>query len=168
MSLIQTRSVCIHDPLNSYLMMDLLDLVVFLERLQSYPQLPLEHVIYLGELYKLSASSNAEIRLRFYQVALIDYNSPSAKAFAGAAVKWVVGDDGTGIIKGRMKFCRPVFRAVGKVDRQMAIKVFEENQDAFHPIARKMIERVCFHFCVVVRIIDVLTQDLELVGLRAR
>ena len=145
MGLIQTRSVCIHCPFNnSRLMMDLLDLVVFLERLQSYPQLPLEHVIYLGKLYKLSESPNAEIRLRFYQVALSDYDSPSAKAFSGAAVKWVVGDDGTGIVKGRMKFCRPVFRAVGKIDRQMAVKVFEEKQDAFHPIARKLIEKVCF------------------------
>ena len=142
MDLIQTRSVCIQGPLNSCVMMDLLDLVVFLERLQSYPQLPLEHIIHLGKVYKISASPNAEIRLRFYQVALTDYNSPSAKAFVGAALKWVVGDDGTGIIKGRMKFCRPIFRAVGKIDRQMAIRVFEEKKDAFHPIARKMIEKV--------------------------
>ena len=143
-------------------MMDLLDLVVFLQRLQSYSQLSLEHVTHLGKLYKLSTSPNGEIRLRFYLVAFTDYNSPSAKAFAGAAVKWVVGDDGTGIIKGRMKFCRPVFQAVGKIDRQMAIKVFEEKQDAFHPIARKMIEKVCFHSYFIVRIIDVKIQDLKL------
>lgn len=57
-------------------------------------------------------SSNAEIRLRFYEVALLDPLTLAAKRFASEAAKWVVGDDGTGVVKGRMKFCRPVFRLV--------------------------------------------------------
>ena len=55
-----------------------------------------------------------------------------------------MGKDGSGVIKGRMKFCRPVFRAVRKVDADLAKLVFEPLKYAFHPIARKMIEKVSF------------------------
>jgi hypothetical protein len=86
--------------------------VVFLERLQSYAALPSSHILHLSSLYHFSKSSNAEIRLRFYEVALIDPLTPAAKLFASEAAKWVVGEDGTGVVKGRMKFCRPIFRYV--------------------------------------------------------
>jgi leukotriene-A4 hydrolase len=113
-----------------------------LERLQSYPVLPSPHISHLGSLYRLSSSSNAEIRLRFYEVALADPKSIAAKSFAPEAAKWIVGDDGTGVVKGRMKFCRPVFRAVHKVDPILSVSVFSKSKDAFHPIARKLIEKV--------------------------
>ena len=66
------------------------------------------------------------------------------------AANWVVGKDGSGVIKGQMKFCRPVFRAVRKVDADLAKQVFEPSKYAFHPIARKMIENVSFKdfYCV--------------------
>jgi leukotriene-A4 hydrolase len=116
--------------------------VVFLEHLQSYPALPSSHVSHLGKLYHLSTSPNAEIRLRFYGVALADPSSPAAKIFSLEAAKWVVGDDGTGVVKGRMKFCRPIFRAVHKVDQKLSIAVFSKSKEGFHPIARKLIEKV--------------------------
>ena len=119
-------------------------LVAFLERLQTSPPLPSLLVNHLGTVYKFSASPNAEIRFRFYQVALADPSSVAAKAFAVEAANWVVGKDGSGVIKGRMKFCRPVFRAVRKVDEDLAKQVFEPSKYAFHPIARKMIEKVSF------------------------
>ncbi|EDR02480.1 uncharacterized protein LACBIDRAFT_253885 [Laccaria bicolor S238N-H82] len=103
----------------------------FLERLQTFPPLPSLLVNHLGTVYKFSTSPNAEIRFRFYQVALADPSSVAAKAFA----------DGSGVIKGRMKFCRPVFRAVRKVDADLAKRIFEPSKYAFHPIARKMIEK---------------------------
>lgn len=121
-------------------------IVVFLERLQSYPQLPVQHVTHISKLYGLSATPNAEIRLRFYELALTDPKSPSAKAFASEAANWVVGDDGSGAIKGRMKFCRPIFRAVGRVDKELAVRVFTGKKDAFHPIAKKLIEKVCCEY----------------------
>ena len=120
---------------------------MFLERLQSYSALPLSHVSHLGKIYDIANTTNAEIRLRFYEVALLDPSSDSAKGFARGAAEWVVGRDGTGIIKGRMKFCRPVFRAVGKVDRTLAVEVFEKDKEAFHPIAKKLIEKVCPNSC---------------------
>jgi len=116
-------------------------IIVFLERLQSYPALPSSHISYLGKLYHLSTIPNAEIRLRFYMVALVDPSSPAAKSFAPEAANWVVGDDDTGVVKGRMKFCRPIFRAVYKVDQRLSVAVFSKSKDAFHPIARKLIEK---------------------------
>ena len=59
-----------------------------------------------------------------------------------AAAKWVTGNDGTGIIKGRMKFCRPVFRAVFRVDASVARDEFVQFKLSFHPIARRLIEKV--------------------------
>ncbi|RDB24666.1 Leukotriene A-4 hydrolase [Hypsizygus marmoreus] len=116
-------------------------IIVFLERLQSFPQLPLAHVTHLSTLYKLSTTPNAELRLRFYELAFTDPKSEAAKAFAGEAARWVVGDDGSGVVKGRMKFCRPIFRAVARVDRGLALEVWGGRKEAFHPIARKLIEK---------------------------
>lgn len=117
--------------------------MVFLERLQSYPPLPSDLILYLGSLYNLSTTSNAEIRLRFYEVALVDPSSAAAKMLADEAAKWVIGDDGSGVVKGRMKFCRPVLKAVAKVDKALAIENWEKAKMAFHPIARKLIDLVC-------------------------
>lgn len=118
-------------------------IVVFLDRLKTYPPLPLSHISHLGTLYRVSTTSNAEIRLRFYAIALADPQSSTAKLYASEAVNWAVGDDGTGIVKGRMKFCRPIFRDVHKVDSELSVAVFTRFKDAFHPIARKLIEKVC-------------------------
>jgi len=117
--------------------------VVFLERLQSFPALPKAHIDFIGEVYGLSNTANAEIRLRFYEVALLDPVSPAASVYAELAAAWVVGKDvERGVIKGRMKFCRPVFRAVHAVDRELAISTYVENKLSFHPIARNLIEKV--------------------------
>ncbi|KAI5833346.1 zincin [Schizophyllum commune Tattone D] len=115
--------------------------VVFLERLQTYPPLPLAHVRHLGSLYGLESTPNAEIRLRFYAVALLDPSSEAARAYAQAAVNWVIGDEPGGSVKGRMKFNRPIFRAVYLADKDVALKAYAKQKVSFHPIARKMIEK---------------------------
>ncbi|GJE92025.1 peptidase family M1-domain-containing protein [Phanerochaete sordida] len=115
--------------------------VVFLEKLQSYAPLPAAHIARLGALYGLAATANAEIRLRFYEVALLDTSAPGARAFAHDALRWAVGADGSRVIKGRMKFCRPVFRAAGAVDRDAAVSTWKEHKTEFHPIAQKLIEK---------------------------
>ena len=116
--------------------------MVFLQTLQSYAPLPAAHVDTLGQVYGFAANTNAEIRLRFYEVALQDRASAPAKKYTPPALEWVVGSDGSGVVKGRMKFCRPVFAAAGEVDHALAKKTFEENQLAFHPIAQKLIAKV--------------------------
>lgn len=117
-------------------------IVVFLERLATYTPLPPAHIIHLGALYEVATSANAEIRLRFYQVALKDPTSSVAGDLASQALKWVTGRDGTGVIKGRMKFCRPTFRAASKVNATLAREYFAHSKEEFHPIARKLIEKV--------------------------
>ncbi|RPD59483.1 zincin, partial [Lentinus tigrinus ALCF2SS1-6] len=116
--------------------------IVFLERLQSYTALPTSHIKHLGQVYAFDSTPNAELRWRFYEVALLDPASPAAKEFAPDAAKWVTGTDGSGILRGRMKFCRPTFRAIARANRPLALEVFAANKEAFHPIARRLIEKV--------------------------
>lgn len=116
-------------------------LVVFLEKLQGYPALPSDHLFHLAEVYKFSTTPNSEIRLRFYQLVLADTGSDAAQKFAVEAARWVSGAD-TGMVVGRMKFCRDVFRAVFKVDKDLAVKYFKQSKTSFHPIARKLLEKV--------------------------
>jgi len=115
--------------------------IVFLERLATYPPLPSAHISHLGTLYEVAASANAEIRLRFYQIALKDPTSSVAVDYASQALKWVTGRDGTGVIKGRMKFCRPTFRAASRINTTLAKQYFSQSKEEFHPIARKLIEK---------------------------
>jgi leukotriene-A4 hydrolase len=115
--------------------------VVFIERLQTLPPLPSSHIAYIGKLYKVADTHNAEIRFRYYALALRDPSSVPEHAALDAA-KWVVGEDGSGVIKGRGKFCRPVFRSIAMIDRDLAVKYFERHKAEFHPIARKLIEKV--------------------------
>ncbi|KAJ7909530.1 peptidase family M1-domain-containing protein [Mycena leptocephala] len=104
-------------------------IIVFLERLQAMPALPLSHITHLGSLYGLSSTPNAEIRLRFYVLALSPPASEAAAHFVDEAGE------------GRMKFCRPIFRAVYKVDAKMALDIWAKNKDEFHPIARGLIDK---------------------------
>ncbi|KAK2459750.1 hypothetical protein APHAL10511_008182 [Amanita phalloides] len=121
--------------------LDTNQIIVFLERLQSLPSLPSSHLQHLAEVYDFSSTPNSEIRLRFYELVLNDPKAPVARSFALEAANWVVGDDGSGMIKGRMKFCRPILRAVSKVDFELAQMSFGKKKQAFHPIARKLIEK---------------------------
>jgi len=111
-------------------------IVVFLERLESLTPLPSSHIQHLGQIYGVDSSNNCEIRLRWYKVALA---SEAGKNYAQAAVDWVV-DKKTGL-KGRMKFCRPVFKAVNAVEPKIAQTTFLAHVSEFHPIARRLIEK---------------------------
>lgn len=109
-------------------------LVVFLESLQRCePPLPAAATQSLGSSYSLTKSSNVEITSRFYQLAL---HASDTSACEGAAQ--LLGT------VGRMKFVRPLFRELAKVDRELAIKTFEKNKDFYHPICRGMVEKDLF------------------------
>ncbi|KAI0089961.1 metalloprotease [Irpex rosettiformis] len=114
---------------------------IFLECLQNFPSLPTSHLTHLGTLYHLSNTPNVEIRYRFYALALLDTSSDAAKHFVAEAIKWVVGEDGTGIIKGRMKFCRPILRATFAVDKDGTVETYRKHRSAFHPIAQKTVDK---------------------------
>ena len=117
-------------------------IVVFLERLQSFSPLPSHLIIHLGDVYKFKNTFNAELRFRYYGVALSDPSSTAAKTLVIDAAKWLIGEDETGVVKGRMKFCRTVFRGVWRVDKDLAVRSWEKAKKNFHPIARKLIEKV--------------------------
>lgn len=113
---------------------------VFLERLESYNEsLPTGHLFHFDKLYSFSTTLSAEIRFRFYTLVL---KSPAAMYFVQGAANWVIGADDTGVIKGRMKFCRPVFRAMFKVDADLTISTFRQARTQFHPIAQSLIAQV--------------------------
>ncbi|KAN0082888.1 hypothetical protein V8E55_008683 [Tylopilus felleus] len=114
--------------------------VVFLERLETYPALPMNHLLHLDALYRFSQITNSEIRMPFYLVVLKDSTSPAAKLFVQPVLDWVIGKE-SGVIQGRMKFCRPLFRAADKVDHSKTVAAYESAQTLFHPIARKLIEQ---------------------------
>merc|ERR1712194_651413 len=75
-------------------------------------------------------TSNCELRLRFCRLAL------GAK-WAGAqdnAVDLVVS-------QGRMKFTRPVYRALNAYNPDLAKETFLKNRACYHPICSKMVAR---------------------------
>ncbi|CAK5264193.1 unnamed protein product [Mycena citricolor] len=115
--------------------------IVFLERLQGLGPLSKEHIIQIGAVYGLAETLNAEIRLRFYGLALSPATPEAALYYVKAAANWVIGADGTGVIKGRMKFCRPVLRSVHRIDPEMAMEIWSANKHSFHPIARRLVDK---------------------------
>jgi leukotriene-A4 hydrolase len=66
----------------------------------------------------------------YYQIAM---KAKDASAYQGVAE--LLGQ------VGRMKFVRPLFRNLNKVDRDLALKTFEENRSFYHPICRQMVEK---------------------------
>ncbi|KAJ1030819.1 hypothetical protein NDA18_002050 [Ustilago nuda] len=105
-------------------------IVVFLERLHSGPKVPLAITKKLDEVYGFSTATNGEVLLRFFEVAL----EVEGGQYAQQAAEWVKG-------QGRMKFCRTVYRALNKVEPDLAKKTFIENKSFYHPIAAAQIEK---------------------------
>ncbi|TIB91004.1 hypothetical protein E3Q06_00076 [Wallemia mellicola] len=103
--------------------------VVFLEKLQSYPTFKKTIPEALATVYGFDKAQNAEIRFRFYMLALT-----TGSTYVHSAAEWVSR-------QGRMKFCRPLFRSLNKVDSDTAKKTFLDNQSFYHPIATKQIRR---------------------------
>lgn len=106
-------------------------IVVFLERLHSGPKVPLAITQKLDSTYGFSKATNGEVLLRFFEVAL----EVQGGAYAQQAAEWVKS-------QGRMKFCRTIYRALNKVEPELAKKTFTENKSFYHPIAAAQIEKV--------------------------
>lgn len=84
----------------------------------------------LGKVYGLADSKNAELKSAYYQIAM---KAKDTSSYSGVAE--LLGN------VGRMKFVRPLFRSLNKVDRDLALKTFEKNRDFYHPICRQMVEK---------------------------
>ena len=102
-------------------------------------------------------ASNSEIILRFYDAALEDKSS----SYKESAAEWVSRQGRMKVSNERLReghltvFClpfpshhlqynRPIYRALFKIDPELARKTFKANQSFYHPIAASMIEKVSF------------------------
>ena len=107
-------------------------LVVFLERVLLFPHpLPASAAQKMGLLYGFTKSQNVELVSRHYQIAM--------KAGDETCLETVTELLGR---VGRMKFVRPLYRGLIKVDRALAEKTFEKNKDFYHPICKGMVEKI--------------------------
>lgn len=84
----------------------------------------------MGKVYKLAESKNVELKSSYYHIAM---KAKDTSAYPGVAE--LLGE------VGRMKFARPLYRSLNKVDRELAVKTFEKNRDFYHPICRQMVEK---------------------------
>ncbi|CAI4215293.1 unnamed protein product [Parascedosporium putredinis] len=84
----------------------------------------------LGDTYDFLASQNVELKAAYYHIAMAARDST---CYTG--VSELLGH------VGRMKFVRPLFRGLNKVDRELALQTFEKNKDFYHPICRAMVEK---------------------------
>ncbi|KAL5090246.1 peptidase family M1 domain-containing protein [Trichoderma afarasin] len=104
--------------------------IVFLEKLQQFEPLSTERAQLLGSAYDLLNTQNVELKFAYLQIALKANDSTSYQKTADLLGK-----------VGRMKFVRPLFRSLNKVDRSLALETFAKNKEFYHPICRGMVEK---------------------------
>ncbi|PLN83279.1 leukotriene A-4 hydrolase [Aspergillus taichungensis] len=109
-------------------------IVVFLEQFLTAPK-PVSPELskLMGEVYGLTTTKNIEVANLYCQVGL---KAGDKSVLAPAA-------DLLGRI-GRMKFVRPLYRNLARVDPKLAAETFEKNKDFYHPICRSMVEKDLF------------------------
>lgn len=94
----------------------------------------LPHAVLAGldERYNLSTSKNVEIAMKWFMLCLHNNYQPAFQGAAAFAAQ-----------QGRMKYCRPVFKALYGCPegRQLALDTYAGNRQFYHPIASRMIEK---------------------------
>ncbi|KAH8676764.1 putative leukotriene A-4 hydrolase like protein [Tricladium varicosporioides] len=106
-------------------------IVVFLERVQLFSEpLTVSQSATMGEIYCLVNTRNVELSSRYFGIGLAAKDKSVYHPTADLLGK-----------VGRMKFVRPLYRKLVKVDRHLAVKTFLKNKDFYHPICKQMIEK---------------------------
>lgn len=84
----------------------------------------------MDALYKFSQSRNSEVLYRYCELAI----PAEDESIIPVAVRFIT-------TQGRMKFVRPLYRALfkSKMGKQLAVDTFLKNKDFYHPIGVKMI-----------------------------
>ncbi|KAI1438492.1 leukotriene A-4 hydrolase [Xylaria sp. CBS 124048] len=101
-------------------------ILVFLQTVQNFATtLGAERTHLLGTTYSISSSKNVDLKTAYYLIALEagDMSELPGVVDLLASV-------------GRMKFVRPLYRKLNVVNRDLAVKTFEENKD-FYPSTTK-------------------------------
>jgi leukotriene-A4 hydrolase len=86
----------------------------------------------MNDMYAFTASGNAEIRFRWQKLCI----RAELEEIVPHVVKMVLE-------QGRMKFTRPLYRALYKsaMGKRVAVQTFVENKEIYHPICAKMVAR---------------------------
>jgi leukotriene-A4 hydrolase len=89
----------------------------------------------MDDAYKLTACENSEVKFRWQSLCLL------AHAADPEAASWIVPHVVAFLgAQGRMKFVRPLYRALkGLSDKSIALDAFGRLKNTYHPIARKMV-----------------------------
>eukprot|EP00658_Telonema_sp_P-2_P026109 TRINITY_DN20531_c0_g1_i4.p1 TRINITY_DN20531_c0_g1~~TRINITY_DN20531_c0_g1_i4.p1 ORF type:complete len:133 (+),score=55.77 TRINITY_DN20531_c0_g1_i4:46-399(+) len=93
-------------------------------------QMPVSALEKMGELYGFGRTRNSEILFRFFKLNIKAKNDNPQ--MLEATQKFV-----TSI--GRMKFVRPLYRELFKMQPALAVQTFQENELFYNPICRKMV-----------------------------
>lgn len=104
--------------------------LLFLETVQQAEALSPERTQLLGKVYDIASSQNTELKSSYFLIALKARDTSVLQNTAE-----LLGQ------VGRMKYVRPLFRALNKVDRQLALDTFEKNKEFYHPICKGMVEK---------------------------
>lgn len=106
-------------------------LVVFLERCEEFSTpLRIQDTRAMGTAYGLNKTSNVEVSSRHLRLSLAANDTDACQPTAtllGAV--------------GRMKFVRPLYRALKAVDAGLAKETFQKNEAFYHPICAEMVRR---------------------------
>lgn len=105
--------------------------VVLLEKVQTFKHpLTADQSQAMGKAYNLASSRNVELSSRYFGIGLTAKDEtvyhPTAELLGKV---------------GRMKFVRPLYRKLNKVDHKLALATFEKNKDFYHPICRAQVEK---------------------------
>lgn len=84
----------------------------------------------MGKTYSLTASRNVELSSRYFGIGLTAKDESVYQPTADLLGK-----------VGRMKFVRPLYRKLNRVDRTLALATFEKNKDFYHPICKNQVEK---------------------------
>lgn len=118
---------------NSQQYLVLLDSLTDSTKIEKWSEpVPSQAVKALGEIYKFSSSANPEVISRWYKIAV--------KARLGHESTYKPLADWLGTV-GRMKFVRPGFRELNKVDKDLAVATFKKNEMFYHPICRSLVAK---------------------------
>jgi len=110
-------------------------IVVFLDKLQAASTknpLSVDTLKHMDSLYNFTVSRNSEIINRWYELCIA---SEHAEVFPHV-VTFLTS-------QGRMKFVRPLYRALGNSTkgRELAVNTFKQHHKIYHSIAQKMIAK---------------------------
>jgi hypothetical protein len=103
-----------------------------LDKILDAEVVPVSTIEKMDSLYKFTSSKNAEIRFRWYQLGL----KLNWEPVVAPTLDFITS-------QGRMKFVRPLYRALYKstVGKERAIETFKKHRDSYHAICAKLVAK---------------------------